>query len=318
MISCAQFDNDDFTKFIALRGLVAPPVHLMLEGTNPTGSIKIKPALAMIDRAERQGLLVPGKSRIIETSSGNMALAMSVLCAERGYGFTCVTDTNVNAWAANRITSNGGEVLIVDQRDQNGGFVATRLAELKRQLSRDPELVWLNQYVNRANIDAHQRWTAQHIIRRFPRLDWLFLGVGTGGTFMGCAEAFARHSPETRIVAVDPVGSITFGGPAAKRLVPGIGNSQSPPLVDTTRASHFVMVEERFAVAMCRRIARHEGLTLGGSSGSALAAVVTLHDLFGADDQIVAISPDFGEAYADTIYDDAWVAANFAPVGAAN
>jgi 2,3-diaminopropionate biosynthesis protein SbnA len=314
MISCVQFDNGDFTKFVALHGLVSPTVHVMLEGTNPTGSIKIKPALAMIDRAEREGLLIPGKSRIIESSSGNMALAMSVICTERGYGFTCVTDINATAWALNGIKSSGAEVLIIDQRDQNGGFVATRRAELRRRLSLDPDLVWLNQYVNPANSEAHQRWTAQQIIRSFPRLDWLFLGVGTGGTFMGCAEAFARHSPDTRIVAVDPVGSITFGGTAARRLIPGIGNSQVPPLIDTTLASHFVMVEELAAVTMCRQIASHEGLALGGSSGSALAAVVEMRELFGADDQIVAISPDFGEAYRDTVYDDSWVAANYAPV----
>lgn len=298
-------------SIVALSGLVPACLYIKLEGDNPTGSIKIKSALAMIDDAEASGRLSPGRNTLIETSSGNMALAMSAICASRGYGFICVTDPNANAAILRGIKAYGGQVVLVDQRDANDGYVATRVAEIRRRLDADPRLVWLDQYANPANARAHARLTAREILDRFDRLDWLFVGVGTGGTLMGCAEVLAQERPQTRIVAVDPVGSVSFGGTPGRRMIPGIGNSRRPDLLDPRAAHHVARVEELDAIAMCRSLARDHGLLLGGSSGSVLAAVRQMHNMLGADDNVVAISPDFGDRYLETIYCDEWVRSRF-------
>lgn len=310
-IGASSTDFPSRAQFLQLSGFAADSdVFVKLEGCNPTGSIKIKPARAMIDAAEEAGLALPGRSRFIESSSGNMGLAMSAVCAERGYDFVCVTDPAASPATLRGIRAYGGEVVIVEERDENGGFVGTRIREIERRRAAAPDLVWLNQYEHAANARSHATTTGPEILAAIPAPDWLFVGVGTGGTLMGLADVFARESPQTRFVAVDPVGSVTFGHAPGRRAIPGIGNSRVPRLLDPTRPHHVVRVSETETVAMCRTMARRYAVLLGGSSGSALAAVRKAVGQFRPGDSVVVIAPDFGERYLDTIYDDGWVAAH--------
>ncbi|MFB7592512.1 2,3-diaminopropionate biosynthesis protein SbnA [Streptomyces sp. NPDC056169] len=297
--------------FLELDG-VLPDRHLFLklEGMNPAGSVKLKSALGMVEDAERKGVLWPG-GRIVESSSGSLGIALAVIAASRGYHFTCVTDPNVSPQSLALIRALGAEILQVTQRDHNGGYLGTRIARIREMTESDPGLVWLNQYANPANAEAHARRTATSILKNIGHVDVLLVGAGTTGTLMGCTRHFRAFSPWTKIVAVDTAGSVTFGGLPGPRHIPGLGTSRRPELCRPDQVDEVVLVDERDAVRMCRRLAREHGLPLGGSTGSVLAALESIADRIPAGSRVVALSPDMGDRYVKTIYDDMWVADTF-------
>ncbi|WP_035799614.1 2,3-diaminopropionate biosynthesis protein SbnA [Kitasatospora mediocidica] len=297
--------------FLRMDGLLADAeLFLKLEGLNPAGSIKAKAALGLVADAERRGLLRPG-GRIIESSSGSLGIALSLIAASKGYAFTCVTDPNVSPQSLGMIRALGAQVVMVDQRDANGGFLGTRIDYIKTRLAVDPDLVWLNQYENPANPQAHSATTAASVLREFGRVDQLFVGAGTTGTLMGCVQYFRRFSPHTRIIAVDTEGSVTFGGPPGRRHIPGLGTSRRPELCRPDAVDDVIMIPEAEAVRTCRLLARERGLAVGGSTGSVLSAVLRSAPVIPPGARVVAISPDLGERYLETVYSDDWVAARF-------
>ncbi len=300
-------------QFLFLKGFVPKcDVYMKLEGLHATGSIKVKPAIFILDDLERRGLAVPGKTTIIESTSGNMGVALSFLCRLRNYRFICVTDPKVTRANRLAIEAYGGELIIVDKRDKNGDYVGTRVDLIKDMIAKNPDYVWPDQYANPANKKAHATWTGEEILRNFKKIDYLFIGAGTTGTLMGVAEVFAKKSPETKIIAVEPEGSVTFD-PArkGKRLIPGIGASRKPPLTDPSVVDQVVYVEEPDAIRACYRIAAQYGILLGGSTGSVAAAILARAPALKEGATVVAISPDMGEKYLETIYAPEWVIENF-------
>ncbi|MFC9286145.1 2,3-diaminopropionate biosynthesis protein SbnA [Streptomyces sp. NPDC057052] len=297
--------------FLELNGVLSgSSLFLKLEGMNPAGSVKLKSALGMVEDAERRGVLWPG-GRIVESSSGSLGIALAVIAAARGYHFTCVTDPNISPQSLALVRALGAEVVQVTRRDRNGGYLGTRIAHIHRMTEADPGLVWLNQYANPANAQAHARRTATSILKNIGHVDVLVVGAGTTGTLMGCTRHFRAFSPWTRIVAVDTTGSVTFGGPPGLRHIPGLGTSRRPELCRPDQVDEVVLVDEPDAVRMCRRLARGHGLPAGGSTGSVLAALESMADRIPAGSRVVALSPDMGDRYVKTIYDDMWVADTF-------
>jgi len=284
-------------------------VFLKLEGFNVTGSIKIKTAIGLIDDLERRGIARPGKTVIVESSSGNLGLALSLVCAIKGYKFICVTDPNANRSTKKGMQLYGASVIVVKNRDPTGGFLGSRLRRIERILRSDPDAIWLNQYANIANKNVHAQHTANEIAREFDKVDWVFVGAGTTGTLAGISERLRHVFPTVKVVAVDPVGSVTFGGAPAKRNIPGIGTSVRPKLADLTNPDRVVAVSEEKTIEACLSFVRDYHLLVGGSTGTVLAAVQRLAPEFMPGDTIVAISPDLGEKYLDTVYDPAWVRA---------
>jgi N-(2-amino-2-carboxyethyl)-L-glutamate synthase len=310
----SPLDADIGALFLRLQDFGTAEVYLKLEGLNPAGSVKLRPAMWMITRLEAEGRLRPGRNHVVESSSGNLGIALALVCKVKGYKFTCVTDPNVNPWAVKVMQAYGASVVVVRERDDEGGYLGTRIREIRRMLDADPHLVWTNQYANPANAGAHYALTAREIHQAFPHLDYLFVGAGTTGTLVGCARYFARHSPRTKVIAVDAVGSVTFGGPAGPRHIPGLGTSRRPEIADLHEPHTVVHVAERDAVLTCKRLLDNHGLLAGGSTGSVLAAVERYP--IPAGNSVVAISPDLGDRYVDTLYDPAWVDARFpAPPG---
>lgn len=307
MIAKSPFDLIFGDLFFEMQGVLPQtPVYVKLEGFNVGRSIKLKSALAIIEDFEQRGILHP-QSKIIESSSGNFGLALSIVCSVKGYSFTCVSDPNINPYTHRLIETYGGQVIIVDQRDANGGYLNTRIDLIKRRLAEDRHLIWINQYANPLNKGAHSRWTAPEIHRAFPELDYLFIPAGTTGTLMGCAEYFREHSPKTKLIAVDTQGSVTFGHAAGARHIPGVGTSRRPELFDPHYIDDVVMVPEQETVLMCRRVLKHHGLLVGGSTGTALCGIEHYSAAIPVGATVVTISPDFGEHYVDTVYDDDWV-----------
>ena len=296
--------------FYRLRSFAgAHDVFLKLEGFNVTGSIKIKTAIGLIDDLERRGVARPGKTVIVESSSGNLGLALSLVCAIKGYQFICVTDPNANRSTKKGMQLYGARVIVVKERDPAGGFLGSRLRRIERILQAEPNAIWLNQYANIANKNVHAEQTANEIAREFEKVDWVFVGAGTTGTLAGICERLRQVFPAVKIVAVDPAGSVTFGGAPAKRNIPGIGTSVRPKLAELANPDRVVAVTEETTIETCLSFVRDYHLLVGGSTGTVLAAVQRLAPEFMPGDTIVAISPDLGEKYLDTIYDSAWVRA---------
>lgn len=297
--------------FLGITGIVPNlTVQLKVEGFNMAGSIKLKPAIQMIEDLEYRGLLTPGK-RIVESSSGNLGVALSLVCLVKGYAFTCVSDPNISEQNRRLIEAYGGSIIIVTQRDANGGFLNTRIELIEDMLAADSDLLWVNQYANPANKAAHIRWTAPEILRAFPNLDVLFIGAGTTGTLMGCAEYIRRAAPRVKIVGVDTEGSVTFGFPPGKRYIPGLGTSRVPELADISLVDDIVVVPELETIEMCRWLVRDQGWLVGGSTGTVLAGIRRWSSRLRSNSTVVAISPDFGERYLDLVYSDEWVEAHF-------
>ncbi|MEU6665325.1 2,3-diaminopropionate biosynthesis protein SbnA [Streptomyces sp. NPDC046727] len=291
--------------FVDLESIFGCRLYLKCEGFNFAGSIKLKAANEMVESAERDGTLTPD-SILVESSSGNLGVALSMIAASKGYRFLCVTDSRCNLSTKLLMEALGSHVHVVTGLDANGGFLGTRLEYVRALCASDDRYVWLSQYTNTGNWRAHFRTTAPEIASHFPRLDVLFVGTGTAGTLMGCAHYFRKWHRPVRIVAVDSVGSVAFGGTPGRRMIPGLGMSMRPPLLDESYVDEVIQVEEADTIRTCHRMARR-GFLFGGSTGTVVSAATDWLARHGTRDlTAVAIAPDLGERYLDTIYQTNW------------
>jgi 2,3-diaminopropionate biosynthesis protein SbnA len=305
IISSPQAFNEE-DLYVDLRSIFGQPLFLKCEGFNFAGSIKLKAAAEMVEAAERDELLTP-ESVLVESSSGNLGVALSMLAASKGRRFLCVTDSRCNLSTRLMMEALGSQVHVISEPDAKGGFLGARLDYVRALCASDDRYVWLNQYTNPDNWKAHYRTTAPAIARQFPRLDVLFVGAGTTGTLMGCTRFFREWHRPVRVVAVDSVGSVTFGGAPGRRMIPGLGMGVRPPLLDESLVDEAVQVEEADTIRACHRLARH-GFLFGGSTGTVVSGAMGWladHDARGLT--AVAIAPDLGERYLDTIYQIKWL-----------
>ncbi|MGW0856695.1 2,3-diaminopropionate biosynthesis protein SbnA [Streptomyces sp. NPDC002690] len=300
------FNEEDL--YVDLAAMAGHPLFLKCEGFNFAGSIKLKAATEMVESAERDGVLTKD-SILVESSSGNLGVALSMIAASKGYRFICVTDSRCNLTARQMMEALGSRVHVVSDEHATGGLLGARLAYVRDLCAADGRHVWLSQYTNADNWRAHYLRTAPAIAHRFPRLDVLFVGVGTTGTLMGCARWFRGFHRPVRIVAVDTTGSAIFGGPPGRRMIPGLGMSRRPPLLDESYVDEAVHVDEADSVRTCRALARR-GFLFGGSTGTVVSGASNwLARHGGRDLTSVAIAPDLGERYLDTVYQTNWVQA---------
>lgn len=310
-IIATPVDYNESDLFIDLGDLVGGRFYLKCEGLNFAGSIKLKPAVALIDAAERDGRLRPD-SVLVESSSGNLGVALAMIAASRGYRFVCVTDSRCNKPTLRAMEALGAEVIAVTDASGDGGLLGARLRLISEMMAADPNVVWLNQYENEANWQAHAATTGPEIAKRFPEVDVVFIGAGTTGTLMGCARYFRESGMGVTVVAVDAVGSVTFGTPAAPRLIPGLGTGLRPPLLDTSFVDDVVHVAEVDTIRACHDLARR-GFLLGGSTGTVVHGAVSWLAANRPNGGVtaVALAPDCGERYLESIYDPDWVADHF-------
>ena len=305
IISTPQGFNEE-ELYVDLGSTFGQSLFLKCEGFNFSGSIKLKAATEMVEAAEREGILTPG-SVLVESSSGNLGVALSMIAANKGYGFLCVTDSRCNLSTRGLMQAFGSQVHVITEPDPVGGLLGARINYVRGLCASDERYVWLNQYSNPQNWQAHYRSTAPAIARQFPQLDVLFVGAGTCGTLMGCARYFREWHRRVRVVAVDAVGSVTFGGPAGRRMIPGVGTGVRPPMLDESFVDDVVRVEEADTIRACHRLAA-TGFLFGGSTGTVVSGAMDWLRLDGSQDlTAVAIAPDFGERYLDTVYHANWV-----------
>ncbi|MGF1667630.1 MAG: PLP-dependent cysteine synthase family protein [Acidimicrobiia bacterium] len=290
-----------------------PPGNLVakVEYTNPGGSIKERIAVSMIDAAERDGLLKPGGT-IIEPTSGNTGVGLALVGAIRGYRVICTVPDKVAQAKIDQLGAYGVEVIVTptnllpDDADSYYG-VARRLT------SEIPGAFNPNQYANQANPAAHEATTGPEIWRQTDgTIDVLVAGVGTGGTITGCARSIKPLRPELEVVGADPEGSIYSAGPddeIHQYFVEGVGEDFYPETVDLDIIDRFIKVTDADSFAMTRKLARIEGLLVGGSCGMAAHAAIQV----AREDTsrlVVVILPDSGRGYLSKVFNDEWMRHN--------
>ncbi|OKH99098.1 2,3-diaminopropionate biosynthesis protein SbnA [Streptomyces sp. CB02923] len=300
-----DFNEEDL--YVDLRATFGHPLFLKCEGFNFAGSIKLKAATEMVAAAERNGVLTPGAT-LVESSSGNLGVALSIIAASKGYGFLCVTDARCNLSARRMMEALGSQVHVVTEPDASKGFLGARIDYVRNLTASDDRYVWLNQFTNPDNWRAHYRRTAPAIARQFPHLDVLFVGAGTTGTLMGCARYFRDWHRPVRVIAVDTVGSVSFGGAPGRRMIPGLGTSVPPHLLDASFVDEVIRVEETDTIRTCHRLAGR-GFLFGGSTGTVVSGAANWLSRHRRPHRLtaVAIAPDLGERYLDTVYQSNWL-----------
>ncbi len=298
------------TPMVRLRRVGAGlpcPVVAKLETTNPGGSVKDRPAIAMIDDAERRGLLAPGGT-IIEPTSGNTGVGLAMVAAQRGYSCVFVMTDKVSPEKVALLRAYGAEVIVcpvaVPPEDPQSYYsVAARLTRER------PGAFRPDQYSNPANPAAHEATTGPEIWRQTAgRVTHFVAGAGTGGTISGVGRYLKSVRPDVRIVAADPEGSVYSGGSGRPYLVEGIGEDFWPSTYDPSVVDEVIAISDRDSFMMARRVAREEGLLIGGSCGTAVAAALQVAARCRAEDLVVVLIPDSGRGYLSRVFDDDWLA----------
>jgi N-(2-amino-2-carboxyethyl)-L-glutamate synthase len=281
-----------------------------LEALNPGGSIKDRAAYNILTRALAEGAL-NHDTTIVESSSGNFAIGLAQVCAYLKLKLICVVDIKTTALNISIIEAYGARVDMVSKPDpESGEYLMARLKRVQHILSSVPSGFWPNQYANANNSGAHFGSTMPEIVNVLGTdIDYVVLATSTCGTLRGCADYIQDHGMKTKIVAVDAMGSVIFGRPSGKRLLPGHGAGIVPTLFKPNLADIVVHVSDLDCVLGCRRLVQQEAILAGASSGGIISAIERLASdgVIAPGARCVAILPDRGERYLDTVYSDSWV-----------
>jgi cystathionine beta-synthase len=283
------------------------PLVAKIEFVNPGGSVKDRPAVAMIDAAERSGALKPGGT-LVEPTSGNTGLGLAMVAALRGYRVIAVMPDKMSREKIDTLRAYGTEVVICPtdvppESPQSYYRVADRLTE-EIDGAFQP-----NQYFNPANPEAHYRSTGPEIWRQTAGLITHFVvGVGTGGTISGAGRYLKEQSPEIEVVGADPEGSLYSGGPVRPYRVEGIGEDFWPDTLHKDVIDRYLRVSDRDSFIAARRLVAREGLFAGGSSGTAIwAALQVARELDDPEALVVTLLPDGGRPYLSKVFNDHWM-----------
>jgi cysteine synthase A len=285
-----------------------------LEGQNPGGSMKDRSAARILRQAMVTGD-VNAHTVVVESSSGNMGIGLAQACAYFGLRFICVVDPKTTVQNVRLLEAYGAEVDLVQKPDPTTGeYLQARLDRVRWLCDSVQESFWPNQYGNIDAAIAHHETMREIVVALDGKVDILFCAISTCGTLRGCAEYVRDHGLSTVIIAVDAIGSVIFGGPQCKRLIPGHGASVRPALLQPGLAQRCVHVSDLDCVVGCRSLARKEAILAGGSAGGVITAVKQARYMIPDGENCVAILADRGERYLDTIYSDAWVREHFGEV----
>jgi len=278
---------------------VKPQIVVKLESANPANSVKDRIGQAMIEAAEREGLLTPGTSVIVEPTSGNTGIALAFVAAVKGYQCILTMPESMSPERRAVLRAFGAKLVLTDPAKGMPGCIE-KANEIR---DRTPNAFMPQQFRNPANPEVHRRTTAEEIWNDTDgEIDALVAGVGTGGTITGVGDVIKKRKPSFKVVAVEPAASpVLSGGPPGKHPIQGIGAGFIPDVLDQSLIDHVETVGNDDSLEMARRLAQEEGLLCGISSGAAVCAALQFAAGDGADcGLIVAIIPSFGERYIQT------------------
>ena len=287
---------------------IRPAILAKLEQLNPGGSVKDRIGLTMIEEAERTGQLKPGGT-IIEPTSGNTGHGLAMVAAIKGYNMIFVMPDKMSGEKISLLRAYGADVVVCPtnverESPQSYYSVADRLS---REI---PGAFQPNQYFNPRNPEAHYRTTGPEVWEQTEgKIDVFVAGMGTGGTISGVAKFLKERKPAVHIVGADPEGSL-FSGPIAPYKVEGVGEDFMPGTMDIKMVDQIVQVTDKQSFVAARRLAREEGILVGGSSGMALHAALEVARDRGPDEVIVVLFPDTGRNYLSKFFNDEWMRQN--------
>lgn len=313
--------NTPLVRLNKLARGIKPTVAVKVEFLNPGGSVKDRIGIAMIEDAERRGLLKPGGT-IVEPTSGNTGMGLAIAAAIKGYKCIFVMPDKMSEEKIRALRAFGARVVItptaVEPDDPRSYYsVSRRLAE------ETPNAILAGQYWNPANPEAHYRSTGPEIWRQTAgRVSVFVAGMGTGGTISGTGRYLKERNPAVKVVGVDPAGSLYTEyfrtgqpGPVHGYKVEGVGEDFLPATMDFSVVDDVVQVSDRESFLMTRRLVREEGIFCGGSCGLAVAGALRwlrspAAEHLGEEDLVVVLLPDSGSRYLSKIFDDTWMREN--------
>lgn len=286
-------------------------IHIKLEFFNPTGSVKDRAASYILNKIISNGE-IDKDTIIIESSSGNFGIALASYCKMLGLKFFCVIDPNITYTNEMLIRKLSTETFLVKKHDKNGGYLMERIKKVKQLQEQYEKTYWINQYGNLYNAEAYYMTLGKELCSEIKPIDYIFMGVSSCGTITGVSQRIKEKYPDAKVIAVDIVGSVIFGGKSKKRYIPGIGSSMQPPNLKYAKIDEVIQVTEEETVNMCNYLLENHQIFAGGSSGSVMVAI---HNYFKSKKienvNVVAIFADRGDRYSATIYKKEWCMEKF-------
>lgn len=292
---------------LKLKGYPNIKLEVKMEGFNPTGSVKDRAASYILSKLISSNLIDAGTT-IIESTSGNFGVALAAFCRYYNLRFIAVVDPNITSMNEMLISSYGAEIVKVTNADAKGGYLLTRIEKVKELQRTIPNNYWVNQYENPLNARSYYDSLGKEICFQASHIDYVFMGVSSGGTITGVSKKIKENFPDCKIIAVDVEGSVIFNRPASKRYIPGIGSSMVPKILADACIDDVVITDETATIDECYSLLKEHSLFVGGSSGSVIAGMKSyFRDRNITDDvNVITIFPDRGERYFDTIFDKSW------------
>lgn len=278
------------------------------EYQNFTGSVKDRPGFHMIETAIKENKITP-ETTVIESSSGNLAVTLATICRWLNIKFIPIIDPNINPAYEAILNHLSHSVVKVDCMDNNAGFLSSRIKKINELNDANDDYYWTNQYENINNFNAYYYGLGKELVDL--NLDYIFIGVSSGGGISGISNRIKEDSPSTKVIAVDIEGSVIFGSETKRRYIPGIGSSINPPLVDKARIDEVVMISEYESILGCYELMEKHSIFAGGSTGSVYSAIKKYFKDKSNTARIGFLCADKGNAYIDTIYNESWVKETF-------
>lgn len=314
MISYSNYSNTGVlsaignTPHISVKLDDGVAFYAKMEGSNPFGSMKDRAAAYAIKIALETGELTPS-GIVVESSSGNLAIALASVCQIYGLQLVCFVDPQLSPTNEQILTQLGAKLIFATKKDENNCYIKHRMELVAEYIVQNDTAYWVNQYDNTHIRHAYYQ-LANEILIQFPQIQSIFVPVGTCGTIAGISQIIKQKKPSCKVIAVDVEGSCIFGHSNVKRLIPGMGTSVKPGNLKKSLIDKVIHVSEVECIYGCRELAK-KSIFVGASSGGVMSAIRKEYLYSKCTDNIIAIFPDRGERYLNTVYSDDWCRQNY-------